>query len=607
MKIEKLYEKAKLLPKKPGIYMMKDKNGKVIYVGKSKALQNRISQYFTQIEAHPVKTRRMVMAVDDFECLFTDTENEALVLENEFIKKYKPRYNIKLKDDRRYPYLKVEFYPYPRLSMVRSRSGVKNDTAKYFGPYSSSSTVYNLIDTVQKTFKTAACKKKFPQDIGKGRPCLNYHIDRCIGVCTGKISLEEYRSIFDKIVMFLKGDTKEAMHNIKSEMLKASDELNFERAAKLRDMYNALEKLSQNQKIIASPETDQDVFGIYTDEVSACIAVLFIRSGKLADMDSFIFGADEIPDASSFSAFMIDFYKKRQYVPRQIIISNTLEWDCEPERKYLTLQSGYNVKVVFPERGELKKLNDMACENARTIAVHSREVNQKSDSLLTELAQILKLEVVPERIEAYDISNTSDSHITCGMIAVVNGNFRKRDYRSFNIKDTSQDDYASMTQALRRRLSHANDENFPPLPDLILLDGGRGHVGVIKELFKEMGVEIPVFGMVKDSFHKTRSLTDENGEISIAKNIPIFNLIYKIQEEVHRFSFSKMDTRRTKAMVSSRLEKIEGIGAVKAKKLMAHFKSIKAISAASADEIKAVKGISQKDAQTIIEFFNNKK
>lgn len=603
MKIDKLYEKARLLPKKPGIYIMKDKNGKVIYVGKSKALQNRVSQYFTQVENHPIKTRRMVMAADDFECLFTDNENEALVLENEFIKKYKPRYNIKLKDDRRYPYLKMETEGYPKLSMVRSRSSVKNDTAKYFGPYSSASTVYNLMETVQKTFKTAACKKKFPQDIGKGRPCLNFHIDRCVGPCTGKITLEEYRGIFDKILMFLKGDSKQAAENIKQEMLKASDELNFERAAKLRDMYLSLEKLNQNQKIIASPETDQDVFGIYTDEVSACIAVLFIRGGKLADMDSFIFGGDEIPDSSSFSAFLIEFYKKREYVPRQIIISHSLYWDCQPEKQYLTLQSGYNVKFVFPERGELKKLNDMACENAKSIALHSREVNQKSDTLLLELAEILHLEVVPERIEAYDISNTADSHITCGMIVVDRGNFRKRDYRSFNIRNDSQDDYAAMSEALRRRIAHADDESFPPLPDLILLDGGKGHVSAIKELFSELGVEIPVFGMVKDSFHKTRSLTDENFEISVAKNIPIFNFIYKIQEEVHRFSFSKMDSRRTKSMVSSKLEKIDGIGTVKAKKLMAHFKSIKAISKASKQELICVKGISQKDAENIINFF----
>lgn len=604
MKTEKLYEKARLLPKKPGVYLIKDKNGKVIYVGKSKTLQNRVSQYFTQIENHPVKTRKMVMSADDFECLFTDTENEALVLENEFIKKYKPRYNIKLKDDRRYPYLKVETEGYPKLSVVRSRSSQKHDTAKYFGPYSSSSTVYNLIETIQKTFKTATCNKKFPQDICKGRPCLNYHIDRCVGPCTGKITLEEYREIFDKIILFLKGDIRQASDNIKQEMLKASDELNFERAAKLRDMYIALEKLSQNQKIIASPETDQDVFGIYTDEVSACIAVLFIRGGKLADMDSFIFGADEIPDPSSFSAFLIEFYKKREYVPRQIIISNSLKWDCEPEKQYLTLQSGYNVKFVFPERGEMKKLNDMACENAKSIALHSREVNQKSDTLLIELADILQLEVIPERIEAYDISNTGDAHITCGMVVIENASFRRRDYRSFNIRSDSQDDYGAMAEALKRRISHADDENFPPLPDLILLDGGKGHVSVIRRLFNSLGVEIPVFGMVKDSFHKTRSLTDDNYEISIAKNIPIFNFIYKIQEEVHRFSFSKMDSRRAKHMTSSKLERIDGIGEVKAKRLMSHFKSIKAVSQASKDELCEVKGITAKDAENIKEFFN---
>lgn len=603
MNIEKLYEKAKLLPKSPGIYLMKDKSGKVIYVGKSKALQNRVSQYFTQVESHPIKTRKMVMSVNDFECMFTDTENEALVLENEFIKKYKPRYNIKLKDDRRYPYLKVEMSAFPRLSMVRSRSTAKKDTAKYFGPYSSAATVFNLIDTVQKTFKTATCKRKFPEDIGKGRPCLNYHIDRCIAPCTGKVSSEEYRALFDKILLFLKGDSNEASENLKSEMLKASDELNFERAAKLRDMYLALEKLSQNQKIVSAPGTDRDVFGFYADDISACIAVLFIRGGKLADMDSFIFGSEEIADRSTFSSFLIEFYKKREYVPRQIIITNALYDNYEAERAYLSTQCGCNVKILFPERGELKKLNDMACENAKNIALHSREVTQKSDSLLLELAEILQLEVLPERIEAYDISNTGDSHITCGMIVLENGAFKKRDYRSFNIRNESQDDYTAMREALSRRVAHSDDDGFPPLPDLILLDGGRGHVSVIRELFDSLGITIPVFGMVKDSFHKTRSLTDDESEISIAKNIPIFNFIYKIQEEVHRFSFSKMDSRRTKAMVSSRLEKIDGIGPSKAKSLMSHFKSIKAVSVASADELRKVKGISEKDADNIIEFF----
>jgi len=603
LNVEKLYEKARLLPKSPGIYLMKDKNGKVIYVGKSKALQNRVSQYFTQVENHPVKTRKMVMSVDDFECMFTDTENEALVLENEFIKKYKPRYNIKLKDDRRYPYLKVEMGAYPKLSMVRSRSSSKKDTAKYFGPYSSAATVFNLIDTVQKTFKTATCKRKFPEDIGKGRPCLNYHIDRCIAPCTGKISSEEYRALFDKILLFLKGDSNEAAEHLKKEMMKASDELNFERAAKLRDMYISLEKLSQNQKVVSAPGTDQDVFGFYCDDISACIAVLFIRGGKLADMDSFIFGSDEIADRSTFSSFLIEFYKKREYVPRQIIITNALYDNYEAERNYLSTQSGCNVKILFPERGELKKLNDMACENAKNIALHSREVTQKSDSLLLELAEILQLEVLPERIEAYDISNTGDSHITCGMIVLENGVFRKRDYRSFNIKNESQDDYSAMREALSRRVAHSDDEGFPPLPDLILLDGGKGHVSTIRELFCSLGITIPVFGMVKDSFHKTRSLTDSECEISIAKNIPIFNFIYKIQEEVHRFSFSKMDSRRTKAMTSSRLEKIEGIGPAKAKALMSHFKSIKAISAASFEELRKVKGISEKDADSIIDFF----
>lgn len=586
---------------------MKDKNGKVIYVGKSKSLQNRVSQYFTQVESHNIKTRKMVMQVNDFECMFTDTENEALILENEFIKKNQPRYNIKLKDDRRYPYLKVEMGPYPRLSMVRSRSNSKKDNSKYFGPYSSASTVFNLIDTIQKTFKTASCKKRFPEDIRKSRPCLNYHINRCIAPCTGKISPEEYRALFDKILLFLNGNSEEVAKNIKSEMLRSSDELNFERAAKLRDMYMALEKLNQNQKVVASPGTDQDVFGFYSDDISSCIAVLFIRGGKIADMDSFIFSPDEIVDHTTFASFLVEFYKKREYIPRQIIITKSLHDNYEAERNYLSAQCNCNVKIIFPERGSLKELTVMSCENAKNIAVHSREVHQKSNEMLLDFAQLLRLEVLPQRIEAYDISNTGDTSITCGMIVVDNGVFKKSDYRSFNIKTNFQDDYGAMKEALSRRISHSEDDSFPPLPDLILLDGGKNHVSVVRELFREMNIHIPVFGMVKDEYHKTRSLTDDKNEISIAKNISVFNFIYKIQEEVHRFSFKKMSSRRTKSMLSSKLEKINGIGEKKSKLLMSYFKSMKAISNASFEELLKVKSITKKDAENIIDFFNKSK
>ncbi len=594
----KLLEKAKNLPKKPGVYKMLDKNGKIIYVGKSKALKNRVMQYFQNISHHNSKTFKMVSAAEDFECIFTDTELEAFVLENELIKLHSPKYNIKLKDDKRYPYLKLTLSEkYPRLVMVRKREDTKGDL--YFGPYTSTATVYGIINLVRDIFKLPSCKKKFPRDIGAERPCLNYHIKKCMGVCTGNVSEEEYAETVRKIKLFLNEDYTSVLSNLHREMTLAAENLEFEKAAKYRDMASSLENLKNRQKIVSSPDVERDVFGIWSDELSTCLSVMIIRGGRISDTESFIFSADEIMDGETFPSFLLNFYKVRDAFPREIVINSSLKGEegSFDFRTYVKQNYGKSLHLIYPERGELKKLCALADENAREYLLHKRAVGEKSDTLLYVLAYLLCLEVVPEKIEAIDISNSGSEFSVAGIISIKDGSFSKKDYRSYNIKESSRDDYSAMCEALRRRVSHGD------LPDLFLLDGGQGHLSVVGELFQSLSVDVPVFGMVKDDYHKTRSLVSEGGEISIAKNKTIYEFIYKIQEEVHRYTFSLMDRKRNARVKRSELENIEGIGPKKAKILLKNFGSVKNIKAASIDTLCAAKGISHTDAEKIYRYF----
>lgn len=542
-KMSVLLEKANELPLRPGVYIMKNAVGNVIYVGKSRKLKNRVSQYFQNSEKN-VKTANMVRQVNDFDYYVCDTEIEALSLENTLIKQYSPKYNIKLKDAKSYPYIKITDEQYPRLVMTRKRTS----DGKYFGPYSGTSTVFSVISTLSSILGIPTCNGKFPRDIGK---------IRC------------------------------------------------------RDTILALDKLGQKQKVVSAPNTEYDVIALYNDDICSCISVFYVRNGAVSDKSEYVYGADRIIDESSIAAFICEHYHVREYIPRTVLLSFGVEAEeIELISDYLSGLAGRRVTVRIPERGDAKTLCEMVRDNAAERAKNYKSETEKDERVLSRLAEILKLEVYPERIEAYDISNLGSEHITAGMIVTDGTKFKRSDYRSFKIRsvENGTDDYASMREALMRRLSYSGDDNsFASLPDLILLDGGRGHVSVVKELMREMDIDIPVFGMVKDDYHKTRALCTESEEISIAKENALFVFIYKIQEEVHRFTVSKMEGAKRRTLTHSSLTKISGIGDAKAKLLLKAFGGYAGVKNAKYDELAAVKGISTSDAERIIEYFKNSK
>lgn len=603
---EKLREKAANLPLRPGVYLMRDRTGKIIYVGKSKVLKNRVSQYFHESGSMSLKTARMVSHVCDFETILTDSEMEALTLENSLIKLHAPKYNIKLKDDKNYPYIRITVHDaFPKIMMVRRRAA---DNAKYFGPYSSAKAVYSILMTIRKTFKIAACKKEFPRDVGKGRPCIYSQIGQCCAPCTGNVTSEEYQEIFRHIVELLRGDFGHVKKSMEEKMYAASEALQFEAAAQWRDRMNHLDALWQKQKVVSSPDTEQDVFALYQDDTCACLSVFYIRGGCLIDCEPILFGADQIVETDAFDTFLLEFYQKRQYIPKEILLGFSLG---EPEREaleaLLTEQAGRRVRIREPERGPSRSLCQMARENAEQNAKQYLQEMERDNRTLIRLASLLHLETVPERIEAYDISNIGSEHITAGMIVVEQGKFKKKDYRTFTIRETAgQDDYASMREALRRRLERLTREDArfgAEAPDLILLDGGKGHVSVIRALLSELNMDIPVFGMVKDAFHKPRALTDGENEINIAREQPVFVFVYKIQEEVHRYTVARMSGAKSRTLKTSVLEKIDGVGKARARDLLAHFKSLASVREADVEELMKVKGISRQTAENIYSYF----
>ncbi len=603
--IKLLLEKANTLPVRPGVYIMKNSAGKVIYVGKSRKLKNRVSQYFQNSEKN-VKTAEMVRAVKDFDYYVCDTEIEALSLENTLIKQYNPKYNIRLKDAKSYPYIKITDEAYPRLVMTRKRD---NDGGRYFGPYSGTSIVFSVINTLSAILALPTCTRKFPRDIGKERPCLYYQMKKCCGVCTGNVDESEYSEKIKYAVDVLRGHTASVKNELTEKMYKYAENEKYEAAARCRDTLAALDRLGQRQKVVAAPDVEHDVIALYNDDLCSCISVFFIRNGAVSDKNEYLYGADRIIDESNISAFICELYRVREYIPKSILLSFSLEdEDRELVSAYLSEKAGRRVNVRTPERGDGKTLCEMVRDNAAEKAKIYRNEAEKDEKILLRLAELLRLETYPERIEAYDISNLGHEHITAGMIVCDGTKFKKSDYRSFRINSVKDgtDDYASMREALSRRLAHLDDAegSFANLPDLILLDGGRGHVSTVKELLREMNIDVPVFGMVKDDYHKTRALCTENEEISIAHENALFVFIYKIQEEVHRFTVSKMDSAKRKTLTKSSLTKIKGIGDAKAKLLLRELGGIGAIREASAQRLASVKGISERDAKNIRKYFD---
>ena len=598
-----LLSKANDLPLSSGVYIMKDKNGKVIYVGKSKKLKNRVSQYFRGGHKN-LKTQRMVMSVHDFDVIFVDSEIEALTLENTLIKKHSPRYNIKLKDAKSYPYIKVELdSDYPRITMTRKR---ESDRAKYFGPYSGTADVYRIIDMLNKTLRLATCKREFPRDIGKMRPCIYKQMNRCLAPCTGEVTPEQYRSHVREAIEILRGNVTEAKRSIEKRMLSYAQQENFEEAAICRDSIVSLDKIKEKQKVVASPDEEYDIIGIYEGDVVSCISVLGVRSGSLVSKEDFLIGAEKIFDEDAIVSFLVDYYSDKEYMPKEILRGADMgEEDIEILSSLFSEKAKRKTELRIPQRGEKAKLAHMACENACECVRLETVKQTQISSTLSRLAGLLCLELYPERIESYDISNIGTEHKTCGMIVIEDGRFKKKDYRTFKIKTVEgTDDYASMREAIGRRLEHLSDAegSFSHCPDLILLDGGSAHVGVIKELVCQMRLDIPVFGMVKDEHHKTRALCTDEYDISISREQDVFRFIYGIQEEVHRYSVKRMTDAKRKTLKTSTLTNIKGIGEVKAKKLFEKFDGIDEIKNATTEDFVS-RGFSERDAAAVIEYF----
>ena len=584
---------------------MKNEGGDVIYVGKSRKLKNRVASYFTG-QSHSLKTEKMVSLVRDFDFILCDTEIEALTLENVLIKKHSPRYNIKLKDAKSYPYIKVTAEDYPKLFVTRDR---KSDRAKYFGPYQSSQGAHAALDAVMRIFTLASCKRSFPRDIGRERPCIYRDMGRCIAPCTGKISPMEYRSLVKCAEWVLDGNIKETKGMLTSEMNEASENMEFERAATLRDSIYALERLSEKQKVVADAKVNRDVFAMYTSETEGVLAMLSIRSGALVNKNEFILSVNDLMSPDDAISLIADYYDNSGNIPREVMLDFALtDDDIKLLSEYLSLGVKYKVSVRVPERGEGRALCDMALENAKESARQHRLEGEREDKNLKRFSELLGLSELPRRIEAYDISNIGNESITASMVVYSGGKLKKSDYRTFTVKTTAgADDYGSMREVLGRRFSHIGDgsASLGEAPDIILLDGGAAHVGVVRELMQSKGIEIPLFGMVKDDFHKTRAITDGEREISIAQETGVYAFVYKLQEEAHRFAVKKSQSAKIKTLTHSSLEKINGIGPKKAK-LLLHSMPLFKIRKAQVDELCTVKGISRQDAENIYEYYHKK-
>lgn len=605
-RLKRLLEKANSLPLCPGVYIMKNVAGKVIYVGKSRKLKNRVSQYF-QNSAKNLKTFKMVSAVDAFDYIVCNTEIEALALENTLIKQYNPKYNIKLKDAKSYPYIKITHEEYPRLVYTRTRA---NDKATYYGPYTGTATVFAILNLLHKSIGIPSCNRRFPRDIGKERPCIYKQMGQCSGVCTGEVSAEEYRELIRSAADILKGNIKATRVQLEAKMYELSEKENFEAAIRYRNTITALDKLSERQKVVASAKENHDVFGIFDNAVCTGLSVLNVRDGFLVNKSDYVFGGERIVDESGISTFLCEYYRGKEDIPREILLSFDIgEEEKELIGEYLSSLSGVKVEVRVPERGDKRGLCKMAVENAEQAARQYVSDAERSDTVLATLASLLGLEALPFRIEAYDISNLGEEHKTAGMIVCEDGKLKSSDYRSFSIREVDgTDDYACMCETMRRRFSHLNDEtgSFSQIPDLILLDGGRGHVSCVRETLSDMGLEIPVFGMVKDDFHKTRALCDEEREISISREQQIFVFIYKIQEEVHRYTVGRMTNAKRKTLKRSSLEDIKGIGPKKARTILLKFGTLGAVKKADADALAATPGVSRADAEAIVAYFKER-
>lgn len=603
-KIKELRKKAMQLPLTPGVYLMKNSSSEIIYVGKAKALKNRVSQYFGSEHNHTVKVRKMVENVDDFDVILTDSEFEALVLECSLIKQHSPKYNILLKDDKGYSYIKVTPGKWRNIYAVLQR---EDDGAKYIGPYMSSFAARNTVDEAKKIFRLPQCNKVFPRDFGKSRPCLNSFIGQCSGVCSGKVPFSQYNEAVEDALAFIKEGGTAALADLQKRMEDAAESLEFEKAARLRDRIAAIKRLGGKQKVMSADVREQDVFALVTGAASsgkACLSVLRFADGRLYDSENFITDVPE--DAAEAMAELIrSFYMIRDFVPRRVSVDGEVA-DSELLERWLSEKKGKKVIISHSTAGEQKKLFEMCRSNAAQYLTPLTGTAGRKTAALDELAGMLGLPAAPEFIESYDISHTAGSDNVAGMIVFRNGEPYRRGYRRFMIKGfTGQDDYASMAEVLDRRFTRYEEEKesgegFGRLPDLILLDGGKGQVSAVEPILKKHGLEnIPLFGMVKDGSHRTRAIAKSGGEIAFTSKRRAFTLVAEIQEEVHRFAVTYHRQKHKASALSSTLTDIPGVGPSRAKALLRHFKTVTAIKNAGVDELKNVSGISDSMAQTI--------
>lgn len=609
-----IQEELKKLPGKPGVYLMHDEKDVIIYVGKAISLKNRVRQYFQSSRNKGAKIEQMVTHISRFEYIVTDSELEALVLECNLIKEHRPKYNTMLMDDKTYPFIKVTVNePFPRVMMARR---MKKDKAKYFGPYTSAGAVKDTIELIRKLYHIRSCNRSLPKDIGKERPCLNYHIHQCYAPCQGYISREEYRKSIDEVVRFLNGNYDPILKELEEKMLDASENLEFEKAIEYRELLASVQKIAQKQKITDTAGDDRDIIAMASEGEDAVVQVFFIRGGRLIGRDHFYLKIAENDTKSEIlSSFIKQFYAGTPYIPAELMLPEEIE-DQEIIEEWLTTRREHKVRLRIPKKGTKEKLVELAQKNAQMVLKNDKERLKREEGrtigAVKELEKILGLTGII-RMEAYDISNTNGFDSVGSMVVYEHGKPKRNDYRKFKIKSVQgPDDYASMNEVLTRRFEHGlrerQDESetggFQAFPDLIMMDGGRGQVNIALEVLEKLNLHIPVCGMVKDDNHRTRGLYFNNVELPIDRNSECFRLITRIQDEAHRFAITFHRQLRSKGQVHSILDDIPGVGPARRKDLMRSFENIEAIRNATVDDLKELPSMNEKSAQEVYKFFH---
>ena len=607
-------EELKKMPQTPGVYFMHDAHDDVIYVGKAVNLKRRVSSYFRKSTKRTTKIESMVSKIRRFEYILTDSELEALILECNLIKEHRPKYNTMLMDDKTYPFIKVTVNePFPRVMMARR---MKKDKAKYFGPYTSAGAVKDTIELIRKLYHIRSCNRSLPKDIGKERPCLNYHIHQCYAPCQGYISREEYRKSIDEVVRFLNGNYDPILKELEEKMLDASENLEFEKAIEYRELLASVQKIAQKQKITDTAGDDRDIIAMASEGEDAVVQVFFIRGGRLIGRDHFYLKIAENDTKSEIlSSFIKQFYAGTPYIPAELMLPEEIE-DQEIIEEWLTTRREHKVRLRIPKKGTKEKLVELAQKNAQMVLKNDKERLKREEGrtigAVKELEKILGLTGII-RMEAYDISNTNGFDSVGSMVVYEHGKPKRNDYRKFKIKSVQgPDDYASMNEVLTRRFEHGLRERqdecetggFQAFPDLIMMDGGRGQVNIALEVLEKLNLHIPVCGMVKDDNHRTRGLYFNNVELPIDRNSECFRLITRIQDEAHRFAITFHRQLRSKGQVHSILDDIPGVGPARRKDLMRSFENIEAIRNATVDDLKELPSMNEKSAQEVYKFFH---